>query len=85
MADSDHLIGALGITVAITAMAEVGRPLRLINVLFGVWLIAAPWILSGAGAPAAWGSVIAGVLMIGLSLPRGPVRQHYGSWDRYIV
>ncbi len=48
MAESDHLVGALIITVAVMAMAEVvARALRLINVAFGLWLIAAPWLLSG--------------------------------------
>ena len=34
--DSDHLVGALVVTFAVIAMAEVGRPLRFLNVLFGV-------------------------------------------------
>ena len=86
MADSDHLVGALVITVAVIAMAEVARPLRFINVAFGLWLVAAPWLLAGDGAVAAVASVIAGVLLIGLSLPRGTrSREHYGGWDRYIL
>jgi nucleoside-diphosphate-sugar epimerase len=43
-----YLIGALLITVAVCAMAEVARPLRFINLLFGLWLITAPWLLAGA-------------------------------------
>ncbi len=86
MADSDHLVGALVITVAVIAMAEVARPLRLINVAFGLWLIAAPWLLAGAALVAAAGSVVVGILLIGLSLPRGPrSEEHYGGWDRYVV
>jgi nucleoside-diphosphate-sugar epimerase len=85
MADSDHLVGALIVTVAIIAMAEVARPLRFINGLFGLWLILAPWILAGAGAAASWAGVVAGGLLLLLSLPRGRVKEHYGSWDRYIV
>lgn len=84
MANNDHVVGALVVTVAIIAMAEVVRPLRFINVLFGAWLIVAPGFLAGATLSAAWGSVIAGSLLIVLSLPCGPVRQHYGSWDPYI-
>src|SRR3546814_8652098 len=38
LADSDHLVGALVITVAVIAMAEVARPLRFLNVAFGLWL-----------------------------------------------
>ncbi|HEY8130772.1 MAG TPA: NAD-dependent epimerase/dehydratase family protein [Thermoanaerobaculia bacterium] len=86
LADSDHLVGALIITVAVIAMAEVGRALRFVNVAFGLWLIAAPWLLSGAGSVASWASVVAGVVVIMLSLPRGPLsKEHYGGWDRYVV
>ncbi|MFU0505293.1 SPW repeat domain-containing protein [Pseudaminobacter sp. NGMCC 1.201702] len=86
MADSDHLIGALIVTTAVIAMAEVARPLRFINVAFGLWLIAAPWLLAGANGIAAANSVVVGLLVIGLSLPRGTrSEEHYGGWDRYIV
>ncbi len=34
-ADSDHLVGALVVTFAVIAMAEVTRAARLINILFG--------------------------------------------------
>jgi nucleoside-diphosphate-sugar epimerase len=86
VADSDHLIGAMIITVAVIAMAEVARPLRFLNVLFGLWLMAAPWMLSGATAGAAWNDVICGLLVIALSLPRGTrSSEHYGSWDRYVL
>ena len=44
LADRDHLIGALVITVAVIAMAEVARPLRFINVAVALWLIAAAWL-----------------------------------------
>jgi len=86
MANSDHLVGALIITVAVIAMAEVGRALRFINVLLGLWLIAAPWLIAGAGTLAAWASMVVGAAVILLSLSRGSRSdEHYGSWDRYIV
>jgi nucleoside-diphosphate-sugar epimerase/uncharacterized membrane protein len=86
MANSDHLVGALIVTVAVMAMAEVGRALRFINVAFGLWLIAAPWLLSGASPIASWAGVVVGVAVIALSLPRGRrSREHYGGWDCYIV
>jgi hypothetical protein len=85
MANSDHLVGSLIVTITFAAFAEVARPLRFLNIPLGLWLIAAPWMLTGADTVAAIGSVIAGLLIIVLSLPRGSVRAHYGSWDRYIV
>jgi len=83
-AHSDHLIGAMIVTVAVIALADVGRTLRFINILFGAWIIAAPWLLVGATPVSKWSDVIVGVLVILLSLPRGPVRESYGTWQRYI-
>lgn len=86
IADSDHLVGALVVTVAIIAMAEVARPLRFLNVLFGLWLIAAPWLLQGSNVTGDVAGMVAGLALIALSLPRGRrSKEHYGSWDRLIV
>ena len=85
MANSDHLVGALLITVAVCAMAEVARPLRFISVLLGLWLMAAPWLVGGGAADAAWNDTIVGLLVSGLNLPRGRrSAEHYGAWDRYV-
>jgi nucleoside-diphosphate-sugar epimerase len=86
MANSDHLIGSLTITVAIIATAEVARALRLVNVALGAWLVIAPWVLTGHSTVAAVVSLVLGVALIALSLPRGPRSQeHYAGWDRYIL
>ncbi|KQT20310.1 MULTISPECIES: NAD-dependent epimerase/dehydratase family protein [unclassified Bradyrhizobium] len=86
MANSDHLMGALTLTVAIIATAEVARILRLLIVLFGAWLIAAPWILDGATRTASWSSVFLGVALAILSLRRGKrTREHYAGWDRFVI
>ncbi|HXH53445.1 MAG TPA: vitamin K epoxide reductase family protein [Sphingomicrobium sp.] len=87
LADSDHLFGALTLTVAVIALAEVARPLRYLNLLFGIWIAASPFVLEGAVSTAAVVNDIAvGLLIIALSLPQGKrSAQHYGSWDRLIV
>ena len=84
-ADSDHLVGALVITFAVIAMAEVGRTIRFINILFGAWIVLAAWLLTGATAPDRWNDVIVGVVLILLSIPRGRVKDGYGKWTPYIV
>ena len=86
MANNDHLVGALIVTTAVLAMAEVARPVRFLNVVFGSWLVAAPWVLGGATTLASWASVLVGLAVVGLSLPRGVrSKEHYGSWDRFVV
>lgn len=50
----------------------------------GAWVIAAPWLLDGATAAAALNDGIVGTLVIGLSLPRGPIPERYGRSERFI-
>ncbi|NZA27089.1 NAD-dependent epimerase/dehydratase family protein [Luteimonas sp. SJ-92] len=84
MADADHLIGALAITAAVIAFAEVARPVRLFNVLLGAALLVVPFV-ADAGPASLWSSLVCGVALIALSLPRGPVRLRYGDWNRLLV
>ncbi|MEX2324045.1 MAG: vitamin K epoxide reductase family protein [Acidimicrobiia bacterium] len=83
-ADSDNIVGALVVTVAMIALAEVGRAARFLNVAFGAWIVAAPWLLGGGTTASRWNDVAAGALLILLSLRRGPVGERYGSWQRFI-
>ena len=86
MANSDHVVGALVVTFAIIAWAEVARSVRFVNALFGAWLVAAPFLLEGVGSTlATWNSLLSGGLLIALAIPRGRVRELYNGWDRYIV
>jgi hypothetical protein len=86
MASSDHLAGAMIITLSVCATAEVARPLRFLNLPFGLWLSAAPWLLPGATTAATLNDAVAGLVVMGFSLPRGRrSKEHYGSWDRYVV
>jgi len=82
-ADSDHLVGPLVAVIAVIAMAEPVRLLRYGNVLTGLWLIAAPWFLTGATTGSAINDAIAGIIVIALSIPRGAVHQRYGDWIRW--
>jgi hypothetical protein len=85
MANSDHLVGALVFTVSVAAFSEVVRPVRALNALAGGWLLIAPWLLAGATAAGAAGSMAVGVLLVLLSLPRGPMRRRFGGWERHLT
>ena len=85
MADSSHLVGALVVTFAVIAMGEPARAVRFINIPLGAWILVAPWLLPGAPTVAVWNSVIVGALLVLVSIPRGAVRDRYGSWDQYIT
>jgi len=83
-AHSDHFTGALIVTIAVMALADVGRALRFFNILLGAWVVASPWILNGATAGAKWSDVIVGIVVILLSFRRGRIGERYGTFERYI-
>ncbi|HEV2074553.1 MAG TPA: vitamin K epoxide reductase family protein [Thermomicrobiales bacterium] len=85
VANSDFLAGPLVAVIAVIAMAEVARPLRFINVVIGLWLVSTPWFLSGTTTGSTVNDIVAGLALIGLSLPRGSVRERYDGWQPYIV
>jgi hypothetical protein len=86
MANSDHVVGALAITVAIIATSEVARALRLVNVALGLWLVVAPFVLSGDTGAGRVASVVFGLALVALSLPRGRRSlEHYASWDKLVM
>ena len=84
MANADHLIGSLALTVVSLAAAEVARALRLLLIPLGAALLVTPF-LYGAGTIATLVSLASGAGLIALSLRRGTVRQRYGSWQKLIV
>lgn len=84
-ADSSHLAGALVVTWAVMAFGEIVRPVRLLNILMGLWLVVAPWILTGETTVSHWNDVMVGVALILLSLRRGHIEQRFGAWNRYLM
>lgn len=87
MANSDHLVGALVVTFSIIALAEVSRSIRFINILLGAWLVMAPWVIGGGlhSTAAIVNSVLCGIVLCALAIPRGPIKDSYGNWDPFIV
>lgn len=71
-----------------SALPITETELRLIGAasIIGLWLVVAAWLFEGGSLTANMAGLVTGILLIGLSLPRG-IRsdEHYGSWDRYIV
>ena len=84
LAHAHHLIGSLVLAVVSIAAAEVARPARWLNLLLGAALMSSPFLFAGDMA-ALLLSLVAGAALMALSIRRGPVRSHYGSWDRMIA
>ncbi|WP_233355973.1 vitamin K epoxide reductase family protein [Henriciella aquimarina] len=84
LANAEHLLGALTVTVAVTALAEPTRTVRLLNIFLGMAVALMPFIVQASllqtGADLAVGLAIAA-----LSFPRGKINHVYGQWSRYII
>ena len=84
MANADHLIGSLALTVISLAAAEVARPLRYLLAPLGAALLATPFVFE-ASTTQLLASIVCGIAMMALSIRRGPVRGRYGAWQGWIV
>jgi len=83
-ADSTHIVGALVVTCSVVAFAEPVLLLRGFNMLFGLWMLLAPWLLDGGTSDWPWIGVASGFALIALSVRCGPVEDRYGNWQRLI-
>src|SRR5262245_60707915 len=84
-AHSDHVFGALVVSVAIIAFAEVARAARFFNIALALALIVLTWLLGGVTLALGLNNLIATALIIVLSIPPGRIRNTYGSWNPLIV
>lgn len=84
LADNTDVCAALIVTFSIISFAEVIRSVRFLNILIALWLGLAPFLLAGGTNAIRIHSVLMAVAIILLSLPRGKIKEHYGSWDRMI-
>ena len=83
MANADHLIGSLALTVAVIACAEVARPVRFLNVILGAALCVTPFLYD-ASTMQMLAALICGAGLVVLSVPRGCVSGRYAGWNWYI-
>ncbi|MEP6895033.1 MAG: vitamin K epoxide reductase family protein, partial [Chloroflexota bacterium] len=84
-AHSDHVLGALVVTVAIIAFAEVTRAARFINIALALGIIILPWLFGGATLASGINDLIIGVLIIALSISPGKIKNTYGEWNPLVV
>lgn len=84
MANADHVIGALALTVISLAAAEMARPLRFLLIPLGAALLITPFVYDANTAQTIAG-IASGLALIALSLRRGVIRERYGEWQKMIV
>lgn len=81
---SDHLAGALAVTVAVIASDSVARVLRWLLLPVGLWVVLSAWWLPGVTSGSAWNAVAIGSLLVVCGLVRGRITGHFGTWNRLL-
>lgn len=83
-ANCDHWMGAIIVTVAAVATAEVTRTARFVNVMAGVVVLILTLIFSLGSTAVLISGIISALVLIIASIPRGVIVERYASWDRFI-
>jgi len=83
-ANCDHLLGAMVVTVAAVATAEVTRIARLVNIPLGLALIVVAFLFAADVPVVFWSEIISGIALILLSIPRGEIIERYAGWDKFV-
>jgi hypothetical protein len=84
VADVNHLCGSLIVVVAVISMGEVVRVTRYVNILLGLALAAIPWLIEDTEISVKIIDVLAGIIVVALSVTRGIKKEQYGLWDKYV-
>lgn len=83
-ADVHHVGGALILTMATLAMGEPLRLARYLNVVLGLGVAIAPWLLVGSGSLGILIGAVLGVAAAGLAIPLGKIEERYGLWQPFV-
>lgn len=83
-ANCDHIMGAMIVTVAAIALAEVTRTIRFLNLIAGAILMLLAFVFAKGSTAVMMSDLASGVLLILVSIPKGAIVERYASWDRYI-
>ena len=84
MANLDHVLGSLALTVISIAAAEVARPARFLLMPIGLALCATPFLVDASTAHTIF-SIVSGLLLAALSFRRGAIRERYDGWNKNLI
>ncbi|AUD05876.1 SPW repeat domain-containing protein [Spirosoma pollinicola] len=79
VANHEHIVGPIIVSMAVISISESTRSVRYVNMLVGLWLLIAPWILHHQGTHLVLTEMSCGLLLIGLSLIRGTIKNRFGG------
>jgi hypothetical protein len=84
IANCDHLLGALVITIAAVATAEVTRTARLLNIPVGILMSLVSIFFASHNMPTLIIEFTLSLVVIFTSLPKGEIIESYASWNKFV-
>jgi uncharacterized membrane protein len=84
-ANLDHVLGAMVVTVAAVASAEVTRTVRFANVLLGIILVVVALLFALHLPLIFFSELICGIVLVVVSIPKGDIFERYAGWDKYVL
>ncbi len=85
LAMSNYIAGPFVATVSVIGLAEACRSIRFVNILLGICLALIPLFAPVKDAPNLVNNILVGLLVIGLSLPKGKIKERYGIYEKLII
>lgn len=83
-ANNIYIVSALIITFSVIAYSDVSRIVRLANIPMGIWLAVSCWFFEGSSFLANGNLLGLGIILVIISLPRGKVVEHFGTFDPWV-
>jgi hypothetical protein len=84
-ADVAQFGGLLAVTFSVIAMGEPLRALRFANIVVGLVVAILTWTIGDASVAAKLLVTVLTTVIALLSVRRGPKKERYGLWDRFVV
>jgi hypothetical protein len=78
-ANNNHIVGPLAITFSVVALWEINRNAVKANVIIGVWLMIALFLLPYNAFPVIFSNVSSGLALVLLSLKKRTAKQNFGG------
>ncbi len=78
-ANNNHIIGPLVVTTAITAIWEVNRSARYVNIVLGIWLLVSAFFIDAGATAGMISNILSGLMIFCLSLSGGKIKGRYGG------
>ena len=85
LGSSDRIVGPVILATAFLGIFPITRLVRWFNGLPGVWLLVAPFLLSGGSTAAAVSDVVSGLVVLALFwVEKAPQDRYGGGWDTLV-